>query len=173
MKVFKCSRARHMSGYLACHGKVHVWGPSSFFSRRLYESVGKIDERFQYIMDIDLWVRFALQAKAVFRPIVRYGWGLRLHPDAKMSGHKFTKEGAILEGEASSQAFKKNAQKTAQLQREKMWLRAKFPDVHWEVPKTMRLLTVDYVPAVLSRFDTWRYFGRHLLDVLHGPDFER
>ncbi len=173
MKVFKCSRARRMSGYQARHGQVHVWGPSSFFSMRLYESVGNIDERFQYIMDIDLWVRFALQAKAVFRPIVRYGWGLRLHPDAKMSGHKFTKEGAILEGEASRQAYKKNTKRVEQIRREVMWMRAKFPDVQWEVPKIMSLMTVDYVPAILSRFDTWRYSGRHLLDVSHVPDLKR
>ncbi len=155
-----------MSCYRAQRGSINVCGPSSFFSRTLYEQVGRIDERFQYTMDIDLWLRFALHANARFKLFSNYGWGLRLHPGAKMSGHKFTSEGAILEGAASREAFRKNQIRLEQIQREKDWLREKFPKVKWHLSRFMSLLTADYVPAMMSRYDTWRYRGRPLNDVI-------
>lgn len=166
MRIFKCARARRMSRYRAQRGSINVCGPSSFFSRALYEQVGRIDERFQYTMDIDLWLRFALHANARFKLFSNYGWGLRLHPGAKMSGHKFTSEGTILEGAASREAFRKNQIRLEQIQREKDWLREKFPKVQWHLSRFMSLLTADYVPAIMSRYDTWRYRGQTLKDVI-------
>ena len=166
MRIFKCARARRMSRYRAQRGSINVCGPTSFFSRALYEQVGRIDERFQYTMDIDLWLRFALHANARFKLFSNYGWGLRLHPGAKMSGHKFTSEGTILEGAASCEAFRKNQIRLEQIQREKDWLREKFPKVQWHLSRFMSLLTADYVPAIMSRYDTWRYRGQTLKDVI-------
>jgi glycosyltransferase involved in cell wall biosynthesis len=165
MKIFKCGRVRRMSHYRAISGSVNVCGPSSFFSRELYERVGKIDERFMYTMDVDLWLRFALQAHVAFKPFTTYGWGLRLHPGAKMSGHKFTADGGILEGDASREAFLKNESKIKQIELERNLMMEKFPDVHWHLSRFMTLLTADYIPAALSRYDTWRYRGRSLKDI--------
>ncbi len=166
MKIFKCGRARRMSHYRANTGSVNVCGPSSFFSRELYERVGKIDERFIYTMDVDLWLRFALKARVTFKPFARYGWGLRLHPDAKMSGHKFASDGVILEGRASRDAFRKDETKMEQIHRETEWLKEKFPGVRWHLSKFMTLLTADYIPVILSRYDTWRYCGCSLKDIV-------
>lgn len=59
-----------------------VFGPTSFFSRDIYERVGKIDERFHMMMDTDLWVRF-MAADVKQRRIACYCWAFRMHKDSK------------------------------------------------------------------------------------------
>jgi len=44
------------------------------------------------MMDTELWWRFAM-AGAKFHRLRRYAWALRLHEDAKMSGHIFAESG--------------------------------------------------------------------------------
>lgn len=58
------------------------FGPSTFFSKGIYEKVGKIDERFHYIMDTDLWCRFIV-AGIKQRRIRCFFWGFRLHENSK------------------------------------------------------------------------------------------
>lgn len=58
------------------------FGPSTFFSKISYEKVGKIDERFHYIMDTDLWCRFIV-AGIKQRRIRCFFWGFRLHENSK------------------------------------------------------------------------------------------
>lgn len=167
MKIFKCGRARRMSRFRARHGIVNVCGPSSFFSRELFQKVGGVDERFKYTMDTDLWLRFALLAKVSFRPFAKYAWGLRLHPDAKMSGHKFTSNGRILEGTESRAAFNRNVARLNQLQQEDNWIKEKLHLVMQTKPSSMiqRVLSSDFFPAVMSRIDSWFFSGKFYLDV--------
>lgn len=35
-----------------------IFGPSTFFSRKIYDEFGPIDERLHYVMDNDLWFKF-------------------------------------------------------------------------------------------------------------------
>ena len=165
LHVFKCGRARTMSRYRASHGLVNVCGPSSFFSKSLFERAGGCDERFQYTMDSDLWLRFAIGQNVSFRPFVKYAWGLRLHSDAKMSGHKITPEGKILEGKDSRDAFERNVYRQNQLSKERIWTCEKLGFSGKQMSRIMQRLTADYIPAILSRVDTWRYKGRQILDV--------
>ena len=166
LHVFKCGRVRRMSGCRARHGIVNVCGPSSFFSKNLFDKVGGVDERYQYTMDSDLWLRFAIAQGAMFKPFTEYAWGLRLHPDAKMSGHKFSSDGKILDGNDSQDAFLKNIQRQQQLCRERDWTLEKLGRNESPMNRVMRAFTADYIPAVLSRVDTWRYRGRLLSDVI-------
>lgn len=165
LRVFKCGRGRRISSLRASRGKVGVTGPSSFFSNRLYHSVGCIDERFQYTMDTNLWVKFALIAKAHYVPFARYVWGMRMHSDAKMSGHKFTKDGRILDGKESRDAFMKNIARLEQLRREAKWtqedVQLEFTGMTW----LERMLSSDLIPAAMSRFDTWRFRGKHYQEI--------
>lgn len=167
MRILKCGRARHMSKWRARHGIVNVCGPSSFFAKDLFQRVGGVDCRFKYSMDTDLWLRFALVANVIFRPFTRYAWGLRLHPDAKMSGHKFTSEGRILEGSASRAAFEKNIVRLEQLQREDAWIREKLHLAIKAKSSNMpqRVLSSDFLPAVMSRVDSWLFSRKFYLDV--------
>lgn len=58
------------------------FGPSTFFSRKIYEMAGKIDERLHFIMDNDLWLSFQ-DLGICKRRINCMCWGFRLHEASK------------------------------------------------------------------------------------------
>lgn len=165
LKVFKCGRGRKISGLRMRRGVVGVTGPSSFFSADLYHRVGRIDERFHYTMDTDLWLRFAIVAKVSYIPFARYVWGLRLHANAKMSGHKFTEDGRILEGKASREAFLKNKQRLEQIQAEHAWTNEHVGIKKRSMSFVERIISANPLPAIMSRLDTWRYRGHSYQDL--------
>lgn len=61
---------------------VAVFGPTSFFSKRAYEHVGKIDEMLHLAMDVDLWQRMML-AGLKQRRVRSLCWGFRMHDASK------------------------------------------------------------------------------------------
>ena len=65
-------------------GKMSVWtgGPSAFFSRSLWERLGGFDTSLKYVMDIDLWTRWAREGVR-FVSLNDYVWGFRLHDGSK------------------------------------------------------------------------------------------
>ena len=160
LKVFKCDRPRKISKLRAKHGLVSVTGPSSFFAKDLYERVGKVDERFHYMMDTNLWLRFVVIGNAKYIPIPGYLWGLRLHPDAKMSGHKFLPDGTILEGAASEAAYMRQTKRLEQLRKEQAWTAEVLKGEVCPMTKLVRAISASIVPGVMSRFDTWRWRGQ-------------
>lgn len=88
-KVLSCWRGeRYLAGAMK-FGLFSAGGPASFFKRDLYEKVGGIKLDLHYQMDTDLWWRFAMTGTS-FHRLRRYIWALRLHEDAKVSGHMFT-----------------------------------------------------------------------------------
>ena len=90
LRVDSCYPARPLSRCKVEAGEVMVYGPSSIFAKSLLERVGgSVDERFHYEMDIELWDRFVIKGQARYEILPGYCWGLRLHKDAKMSGHDF------------------------------------------------------------------------------------
>lgn len=158
MKIVNCGRGRPFSAARYRAGDVNVWGPSSFFTKRLLDSVGGVDERFQYSMDSDLWLRFAYKEEARYRPFCDYAWGLRLHPDAKMSRHNFTAGGKLKLG-VQNELDEKQKKAEAQKHREVMWRREYFP------PRPMgriaRLLSVSWFKVAAAKIDLWRFRGKH------------
>lgn len=66
--------------------KLSVWtgGPSAFFKRSLWERLGGFDTRLKYVMDIDLWTRWA-QSGVRFAALNDYVWGFREH-DGSLTG---------------------------------------------------------------------------------------
>lgn len=64
--------------------KMSVWtgGPSAFFRRELWERLGGFDTSLKYVMDIDLWTRWA-KAGVRFEGLGEYVWGFRLHNGSK------------------------------------------------------------------------------------------
>jgi glycosyltransferase involved in cell wall biosynthesis len=63
---------------------VVVFGPTSFFSKKIYEQVGRIDESLHFMMDTDLWIKFmAANIKQV--RVNHYCWAFRLHTESKTS----------------------------------------------------------------------------------------
>lgn len=59
-----------------------TFGPSTFFSKKIYEEAGKIDESLHYVMDTDLWIRF-MKMGVKMRRINCFCWGFRMHEASK------------------------------------------------------------------------------------------
>lgn len=59
-----------------------IFGPSTFFSKKIYDKYGRIDESLHYIMDNDLWERFIVSGEKQ-RRIRAFCWGFRMHEMSK------------------------------------------------------------------------------------------
>ena len=59
-----------------------VFGPSSVFSRELWNRMGKIDESLHFMMDMELWMRFMV-AGIKQRRIRHFVWAFRMHEESK------------------------------------------------------------------------------------------
>lgn len=160
MKIIRCGRGRPFSNIRYKSGNVSVWGPSSFFTKRLLDSVGGVDERFFYTMDTDLWLRFAHKAGARYVPFSDYAWGLRMHPDAKMSGHNFT--AGTYKGGISGSGVKSD-RKQLQLDKERAWEREYFTPK--KTGQLDRILSISWPGAIGGLLDTWRFRGKHYSEV--------
>ena len=153
MKVMRAHRACPFSGVRKWCGHVPVWGPSSFFSRRLLQDVGGVDERFHYTMDSDLWLKFARVCGARYEVAANYAWGLRLHPGAKMSGQVF-------DGDDQQNP---NHPKWDQLKKEHEWMHAGHDVRPWTIWNRMR--AISWPNALLSRVDTLLWRGKYYKEI--------
>lgn len=75
-KVLKCSVGNGWHDWLYRHAVPHVYGPSSYFRRELFERSGGFDVSLQFCMDWDLWIMF-MKAGARFERIDDYLWAQR------------------------------------------------------------------------------------------------
>ena len=83
--VLWCARDGQWCGWLYRHAPVRVYGPTSIFTRELFERVGGFDETLHYVMDTDLWLRFKA-AGARFERLPHYCWAFRVHGGSKTAG---------------------------------------------------------------------------------------
>lgn len=74
--VLKSSVGNGWHDWLYRHAVPHVYGPSSFFRRELFERVGGFDVLLKYCMDWDLWIKF-MKSGARFERIGEYLWAQR------------------------------------------------------------------------------------------------
>lgn len=162
MRVVNCGRGRPFSEIRYREGNVSTWGPSSFFTKRLLNSVGGVDIRFQYAMDSDLWLRFAYKAHARYLPFCDYAWGLRLHPNAKMSGHNFTTEGTLDVGHREREKIKRSRH-LAQLNREGAWMREYFSP--HKASLFSRIVSASWIRVLQARFDLLQWKGLHYSEI--------
>ncbi len=149
MRVWKCYRARPFSKIRAKCGNVSVWGPSSFFTKRLLDEVGGVDERFHYMMDSELWCRFYYKGKTKYLPFVDYAYGLRLHPNAKMSGHNFTE----------SEHKNPDHPKWRQIKFESDFVKANYSTNEFSL--LMRIVSISFIKRLCGVMDTLRFKNKH------------
>ena len=83
-RVTKCLWGNSWHDWLYRHALPHVNGPSSFFTRELFEKVGGFDVRMSVGMDFDLWIKF-MKIGAHFERIQSYLWAWRNHDGSKTS----------------------------------------------------------------------------------------
>ena len=90
-KIIRCCRSGGFESFAVKNGVLNVFGPSTFFSKKLYQEIGEFNQSFHYCMDTDYWWRIVKSGRSYER-INNYFWGLRLHSDAKTAS-------TILKGE--------------------------------------------------------------------------
>ena len=81
-RIISCVRGNGWHDWLYRHAVPHVYGPSAFFRRELFERVGGFDASLDVCMDWDLWIRF-MKSGARFRRMGDYCWGLRQWTQSK------------------------------------------------------------------------------------------
>ena len=161
MRIIKMGRGRPFSRIRARAGSIGVWGPSSMFSRDLFNAVGGVDERFHYAMDNDLWHRFHYKCGVTYVPFTNYAWGLRLHESAKMSGHNFTSDGEFREGDP--ELIARDKKRIEQLAKECAWMEELYKPRH-PMNKWKQLISMSIYKSLAARVDTFRYKGRSYME---------
>ena len=161
MRIIKMGRGRPFSQIRAKAGSICVWGPSSIFSRELFDAAGGVDERFHYAMDNDLWHRFHYKCGATYLPFADYAGGLRLHEAAKMSGHNFNAQGEYDEKLAAERLSA--SPKARQLERETMWMNELYVPKH-PMNTWRQLMSMSLYKSLAARVDTLRYKGRYYME---------
>ena len=63
------------------------FGPSTFFSRRIYELAGGVDERLHYVMDPALWKKF-MKMGVKQRRLGFFCWAFRMHEASKTAEYR-------------------------------------------------------------------------------------
>lgn len=73
----------YLPKWLQGPGRITVsFGPTTFWSREIYDKLGPIDETLQYAMDIDYWYRIDMAGYKQIR-INKACWGFRMHENSK------------------------------------------------------------------------------------------
>lgn len=114
---------------------VRSFGPTTFWSRRVYEKVGPIDENLHYTMDSDYWIRMNNHGVCQVR-VNHYCWGFRMHQDSKTAYMTSKEELQRLEQERKYSAVKHNYH----------------PSIFWNyVSLLMRLLDGSFLCYLFNR----------------------
>lgn len=85
--IYKCTNGPSWNKYLVKNANINIYGPSSFFTKDIFEKVGGFKEDLHYCMDTDLWHRFVNLGERYIK-LHDYVWGFRLHEESKTT-HTF------------------------------------------------------------------------------------
>lgn len=158
MRIVNCGRARPFSEIRLGCGDVNGYGPCTFFTKRLLNSVGGVDIRFVYRMDSDLWLKFA-RTGARYLPFCNYAWGMRLHPAAKSSAHNYDENGKLIIGKAERKEGERHAR---QVDAEWNWMQSGYSVGRMTLFR--RIVSASWCQVLAARFDLWRFRGKYYKD---------
>lgn len=127
-------------------------GPSAFMRKSTLESIGMLREDFHYMMDTELWHRLQSTGNH-FKRIGNYIWGLRLHEDAKMSGHNF----------AGSKLADKSHPSWIQKKKEATYLNDTYP-INRYLSKVWRVLKIFNI-EFYSRYSDKKFIGKSYKNI--------
>ena len=97
LRITRCFCAHRFSRIKAEWYRISVGGPSSFFTKRLLDRVGGVDESLHYVMDTDLWYRFYRIGGVRYRRTMHNIFVYRQHEASKMSGADHSQTARALE----------------------------------------------------------------------------
>ena len=147
--VKRVFRAHHFSTIRLKARQLTCGGPSSFFTKRLLEASGGFDESLHFVMDNDLWYRFALKLGVRYRRVKALTWAYRIHEESKMSGCTVVPD---------SDATKR---KLVRIRAERALLEDRYGNSIWWACLLNRI-PVSLVDSIVSAWQEFRYSGRHL-----------
>lgn len=101
-----------------------IFGPTTFFSKKIYEQVGRIDESLHFCMDNDLWYRF-VNAGIKQRRIRSFCWAFRMHEASKTAefgDHKMSADVRKVAYPELAAMLKKNHVKKSRTAQYLVWL---------------------------------------------------
>lgn len=145
LRVGKSEKANH---FFCKHHLFSNGGPSAFIRKSCLQEVGWIREDFHYSMDTELWHRL-IENGYFFVRVNQYCWGLRLHENAKMSGHNFK----------DSPLAKKDHPSWVEKRRESTILRNLYPQNKYL--KKLWLISKLFSPSFYTRFTHRHLIGKH------------
>ena len=97
LRITRCFCAHRFSRIKAEWHCISSGGPSSFFTKRLLERVGGVDESLHYVMDTDLWYKFYRVGGVQYRRTTHNIFAYRQHEASKMSGADHNETARALE----------------------------------------------------------------------------
>lgn len=127
-RIIRCAKSGETlsSKLLPRLGVLTAGGPAAFFTREIYDRIGGVNADLHYLMDTELWWRFVIHG-ASMRRSKRYLWGLRLHSEAKVSGHLFAAPGDPKQQRVSNERAA-----------ERLHLSKLIADFVWPVPSVLK-----------------------------------
>ena len=152
LEVIKSCCAHRFSPLRARYAFFTACGPSSFFTKDLYNKVGGCDEQLHYIMDTDLWYKFYFLYGAKFCRTIDDVWIFRMHEESKTAGSSVSKS------ELASKNWTKYVAETISVAHR----------YNWNNPmrsKIVTLLTVSWLDKVIAVFRTYARKGRLVRDI--------
>lgn len=152
LKVTRWFRNHRFSPLRARYGFLTCGGPSSFFTKRLLDEVGGIDESLHFLMDIDLWYRFYQKAHVKWIRTTAPVFAYRIHEDSKMSG-------AYVKATSAAQENRRRAQAEYDL------VCRRYGAPGGRVLKLATILSFSLIDKLISRLLEWRHKGKVVFDV--------
>ena len=120
-KVIKCSVGNVWHDWLYHNAVPHVYGPSSFFRRELFNQVGRLDVNLHYCMDWDLWIKF-MKEGARFTRLTDYLWAQRQWSGSKTQRNVSAAESILHWNEINSMLARNGVEMTwAGLAKFRLW----------------------------------------------------
>jgi glycosyltransferase involved in cell wall biosynthesis len=157
--ILKCWKGEPYTPLWPRLGLFAAGGPSSFFTSKLYHRVGGLNLDLHYAMDTELWWKFILDGQK-FRRLKGYTWALRLHEDAKVSGHMF----ATIGDEKQKRVKARKRQESEHIGNLTSDYRVKLPgQMTFLLENARRAVSPNYVEGAL---DTRRYRSQPLSALL-------
>lgn len=101
----------YLPGWLQGPGRQTIFfGPTTFWSREVYDNIGPIDETLRLTMDVDYWYRIDSAGYKQIR-VNHPCWGFRMHENSKTAefdGHEKTESNKVLMLREKEYIVKKN-----------------------------------------------------------------
>jgi glycosyltransferase involved in cell wall biosynthesis len=145
--VTRCCRSGGFEHFSVKRGLLNVFGPSTFFSKQLFEELGELAEDYHFCMDTEYWWRIVASGRDYERMNL-YFWGLRLHSAAKTANVLLLNEcppAMVAEREKIASKYYPSVS-------------PEMRGVAVKLARVWRILNTSYIRSI---WDTRRFKGKH------------